>query len=241
MRHLLTTVALVTALAAGCGDDTGAAIDAAADDAAVDAAIDAPPGPCGAGLQLTGEYIDWDSTPAAFDGVEDAIWRVVAPPGGAMATTAPNGRIILCITRAATSEIDVQQAAYVRATFLADPAVFSPPGSSFTARGLKSAVADAQLAEFGETFDETRAHVLVYKIGAPIPLALGPATTPPQRSFVSGGNADITWTAGATGALTLFPNRPVGGGTATLTSTAMFTGPTTLPLTAGRFTITVIR
>ena len=253
MVRTLWTLAMVMALAAGCSDDESVPptpIDArivdAAIDAPVDAAIDAPLTGCAADglLTLTGEYIDWDSTIAAFDGVENARWTVVSPAGGRVANGAPNGRIILCIDPTATSQIDLIQTApgeYLPGRFVADPAVFAPAGATFSIRGLKTAMTAAQFTEFGVTYDASAAQVLVYKLGAPVPLALAPATTPAQRSFVSDGDDDVTWTEGTTGTLTLFPNRPVGGGTATLTSTSTFIGPTTLPLAAGRVTFVVVR
>jgi hypothetical protein len=232
-------------LSAACGDDEAIPPDAreidAAIDAAVDAAIDAPPGPCGADLLLTGEYIDWDSTVASFDGVENTVWTVVGEPART-ATGAPNGRVLLCIGGGATVQITMVQNQYVEGRFVADPDVFRPAGTTFSVRGLKTGTGAAQYAEFGvNTYDANAAQLMVFKIGAPIPLALSPATTPAQRSFVSDGDDDITWTEGDTGAMTLFPNRPVGAGTATLTSTSAFTGPTTLPLVAGTFTFAVIR
>jgi hypothetical protein len=158
-----------------------------------------------------------------------------------MATGAPNGRVILCIPAANISQIDVTQNQYLPARFVADPPVFRPPQTTFSLRALKLGAGPAQFGELGENFVQDAAHVLVYKIGTPIPLALSPATNPPQRSYVSDGDDDITWTLGNSGTLTLFPNRPVGTGTATLTTTTTFTGQATLPLAAGRFTITVIR
>ena len=234
---------LVAATSVSCGDDGVSSTDATVNDAHVidamiDAMIDAPAGPCGADVQLTGEYIDWDSTLAAFDGVENATWQVA---GGPMAMTAPNGRILLCLPAGATSQIDVTQPDYLPARVVADPAVFAPPGSLFSVRGLKVGTEVDQFREFGVTFDPAAAQVLVYKIGAAIPLALVPAVAPSEGTFVSDGSDDITWTAGSTGKLTLFPNRSVGAGTATLSSTSAFAGPTALPLAAGRFTIAIIR
>lgn len=239
VMHRAYLLAALTVTATACGDDGPAAIDARAIDAhAIDAMIDAPPGPCGAEVQLTGEYIDWDSTLAVFDGVENAVWQI---PGGRMATTAPNGRIILCIPAGAVSQIDVTQPDYLPARVVADPAVVGPAGGTFSVRGLKRAMAAAQFTEFGVTFDPAAAQVLIYKVGAAIPLVLLPAVAPSEGTFVSDGSDDITWAEGSTGKLTLFPNRPVGAGTATLSSTSAFIGPTALPLAAGRFTIAIIR
>lgn len=231
---------LATLLAAGCGDDGVTSIDAA-----IDAEIDAPPGPCGADVLLTGEYIDWSSTIASFDGVENTVWTVIDEPTRTT-TGAPNGRVILCIARNGTSQISMVQntpGEYIAARFVADPAVFAPSGSTFSVRGMKTTAASDRFREIDANlvYDAQAAQVLVYKIGAPIPLALSPVINPPQRSYVSDGDDDITWSLGSTGALTLFPNRPVGNGTATLTSSSQFTGPTTLPLAAGKLTFTVIR
>lgn len=226
---------LVLAALAGCGDDGSSGGDGGVIDA-----IDAPPGPCGADVQLTGEYIDWDSTLAAFDGVENSTWAVRDQPQRT-AMTAPNGRVILCIDAGAISQIDVTQNDYLPARFVADPAVFAPAGSTFSLRGLKTGTGAAQFGEFGQPFTAGTAHVLVYKIGAPIALGLTPAVNPPQRSYVSDGDNDITWAEGTTGTMTLFPNRPVGAGTATLASPTDFTGPTALPLLADTFTLVVIR
>ena len=227
---LWTTVALLGMTA--CGDDGATPIDAA---------IDAPPGPCGADVLLTGEYIDWDSTLAAFDGVEDTVWTVIGQPTRT-ANGAPNGRVILCIAPTGVVRISMVQNQYVEATFVADPAVFAPAGTTFSVRGLKTGAGAAQFGELGEAYNDQAAQVLVYQLAAtPIPLALSPVLNPAQHSYVTDGDDDITWTAGAAGRLTLFPNRPVGAGTATLTSTSTFVGPTTLPLAAGKLTVTVIR
>lgn len=239
MKSLAIILALV---AAGCGDDA-APLDATSIDAAADAPVDSPPGRCGADVFATGEYIDWDSTLSMFDGIEFATWTFVEPAGRPAVTGNPNGRIELCIPRGSISRLDVtrppdgQTPGYVQAHFIADPRVFELPGGLFSARGLKLGTEVAQFHEFSVDYDATKAHVMVFKIGAPIPLALSGG----QGSYVSDGDDDNTWSAGDTGTLTLFPNRAVGNGTATLTSTSAFTGPTTLPLVAGELTITVIR
>ncbi len=248
MTRTLWSAAVLLGLLVGCSDDEAVPIDAQVVDARTDAPVDAPvdaaidaAGPCGADLLMTGEYIDWDSTIAAFDGVENTVWTVIGEPTRT-ATGAPNGRVLLCIGRASTVQISMVMPQYMEARFVADPAVFTPANTTFSIRGVKEGMQAAQWLEFQATpYDPAAAQVMVYKIGAPIPLTLSPAVNPAQRSFVSDGDDDITWTEGATGTLTLFPNRPVGGGTATLGSTSTFIGPTALPLAAGRLTIAVIR
>lgn len=235
-RKAALVVISVTSLVAACSDDGDGDIDIdAAIDAPTDADIDVPDGPCGAGYQMTGEYIDWDSTVGAFDGVETSTWTLTTSPGTS-AMTAPNGRIIICLPRS-TVTLTVTQTAtpYVPAVFVADPAVLAVPGGIFSARGLKTADASARYntIQSGMTFDTAAAHVFVFKRGTPTALTLGAAT-----SYVSDGDNDTSWSAGATGTFTLFPNVPVGGGTATLGGT--FTGPTTIPLEAGKLIIVPI-
>lgn len=236
---LRVALAALSLAVVGCSDDATDTTDARVIDAAVDAPIDAPDGACGADYQMTGEYIDWDATNTLFDGVEEAVWTV-AGDTARTAMTAPNGRIILCLARDATVNIDVVQTLaapdgpYVDALFVADPAVLSPAGGIFSARGLQIADRDARYQEIAASgFDTAAGHVLVVKRGTPGPLTLGAAA-----SFVSDGVDDTSWTAGGTGTFTLFPNVPVGNGTATLGGT--FTGPTSIPLAAGKLTIVPI-
>ncbi|KAB2889319.1 MAG: hypothetical protein F9K40_19890 [Kofleriaceae bacterium] len=229
----ITVVATAGCTLSGCSDDTGGDVDAAID-APVDVAIDTADGPCGAGYQMTGEYIDWDATTAMFDGVEDATWTLTTAPNTS-AVTAPNGRIIICLPRE-TVTLTVEQTAtpYVSAIFVADPAVLAVPGGIFSARGLKSADASARYTTItGAAFDADAAHVFVYKRGTPTAVTLGA-----QASYVSDGDDDTTWEAGSSGTFVLFPNVPVANGTATLGGT--FTGPTTIPLEAGKLTIVPI-
>lgn len=232
MTRLALVVISITA-AAACSDDSAGDIDAPVD--AEPDAIDAPDGPCGADYQMTGEYVDWRSTNAAFDGVESSTWTVVGD-ATRTAMTAPNGRIIMCLSRAQTVAIAITQTAtpYVEARFMADPAVLSAPGGIFSARGLKQAMASAEYTAImnGMTYDTAAAHVFVYKRGAPTAVTLGA-----QASFVSDGVDDTTWVSGSTGTFILFPNVPATG-TATLSGT--FTGPKTIPVEANRLTIVPI-
>jgi hypothetical protein len=239
MDRLELVVIAVTVVAgcAACSDDTSGQIDAATD-ADVDA-IDAAAGPCGVDYQMTGEYVDWDSAAGSFDGVESAVWTVINDTART-ATTAPNGRIIICLARTSTVTLSVVQTVaapngpYVEARFVADPAVLSPAGGIFSSRGLKTALADSRYTTIaGAAISASAGHVLVVKRGTPTALTLGASP-----SFVSDGAEDTSWISGNTGAFTLFPNVPLGAGTATLGGT--FTGPTTIPLEAGLLTIVPI-
>lgn len=253
---------VVAVAAAGCGGEVDGKLD---DGSVVDRPIDSPDDPpidappidardptdapvdaagCGTDVLLTGYYLDWDSTLATPMGIGGSRWTVIGD-ASRQADSQPSGVVSLCIAPAGISQLTVTGPGYVPARFVADPAVFAPPNTRFIIRGLQSAGpndAAAQYAEFGETYNAGRAHVLVYNLGQPIPLALAPDLIPPQPSFISGGNFnDITWTAGTTGKLTLFPNRPTNLATANLVSPMGFTGPTEVPLVGGALTMVVIR
>jgi hypothetical protein len=237
IRFALVVISIT--LVAACSDDSGGDIDAAVDAESDLDATDAPPGPCGADYQMTGEYVDWDSTNMDFDGVENATWTVIGDTART-ATTAPNGRIIMCLSRASTVTIAVTQnetppdGPYIEARFVADPAVLSVPGGIFSSRGLQQATVDIEYDAImsGMTFDTAKGHVLVYKRGAPTAVTLGA-----QASFVSDGVDDDTWESGNSGTFILFPNVPVNP-SATLSGT--FTGPTTIPVEANHLTIVPI-
>jgi hypothetical protein len=209
----------------------------AATDAAVDA-IDGPSidaGPCGADFFLTGAYEDWDSTSAMFDGVEFATWTVRGEPARTF-TTNPNGRVELCIRSSGDSVIDATQTDYLPAIYVAHPAVFSPPGLFFfQTKGLKTARLTPFFQSLGLTPDPARGHVLVQQQGTPRTLTLSGGGT----AFAVDNSDDTSWTAGSTGGLVLFANATAGN--ATLSTTGTIVGATSLPVEAGKLTLTTIR
>lgn len=226
--------ALVLALVAtGCSDDTSPSIDAAPDAPPDGPDVDA--GPCGADFFLTGAYEDWDSTSASFDGIENAVWTVRGASTRTF-TTNPNGRVELCIASGAPSTIDVVTTDYTPAIYLADPAVFAPPGLFFfQVKGIHSAELGPFLQSLGVTLDPARGHALVQQQGTARALALTGGGT----GFAVDDSEDLTWSAGTTGGLVLFAN--VMPGTATLSTTGAIVGQTALPIEAGKLTITTIR
>lgn len=239
IRAAVLALLSCTAAVAACGGEVSVALDAATD-ATADAEVDAP-SPCGTDVAVDGVYVDWDSTTASYAGIGGAAWTVVSPAGGPTVTAEPDGRVHLCISRTSTTQIDVTHPGYMPARFVADGPAFNAPGVTFAVRGLRTGAGPTSFGVLGENFNTAAAQLEVYKVGAPIPLALQPATNPPQRSYVSDGPDDTTWAAGAAGTLTLFINRPIVGDSVTLTSTSSFVGPAALPIAAGRFTIAVIR
>jgi hypothetical protein len=221
---------------AACSDDA-AATDAAPSDASALDATDAPPGPCGTDRFLTGEYVSWDSTPATFAGIPFAQWTVRGEPSRT-ATTNPNGRLELCIGNAAISVIDIAKAEFLPAIFVADPDVYAPTGTYFSAKSFSTARARTFYESVGLTFDAQRGHVLVQKQGTAIPLTLSAG----GASFAVDDSDDTTWTAGNTGGLVLFANIDLTSATHTmLTSSTPFVGASDLPLEPGTLTITSIR
>jgi len=215
---------------AACGDDGGGP-DAAPIDAL---APDTLPG-CGADVLFTGEYVEWTSTETEFRGIFEALFTIDRTSRTDL--TAPNGRVILCLTPGPMVRITATKADHTPAVFLADPEVFTPAGSTFTSRGLTLSERDANYGALmtGLSFDATRAQVLVEKRGAAAGFELSGTTT----RFAFDGAA---WTSGNTGELVLFPNVPIGTGTATLSSPdGTFVGPTAIELKAGQLTVVPLR
>lgn len=237
MRFAPSVLASLALVFAACSDDGGTTIDAidAIDATPIDA-IDAPG--CGSDFFFTGEFVSWDSTTTTFMGVFEARWTVRGAPFRTILTN-PNGRVELCLDpQATTSTIDVSKPGLVPGIFVAQPAVFQPPGTFFfSSKGLTETRAATFYQSLGLTFDATKAHVLVQEQGTPMALSL----TGNGTAFAVDNGDDLTWTPGSTGGLVLFANVDVGGGTATLSRTGAFVGPTSLPLEAGKITMTTIR
>ncbi|MBP6840048.1 MAG: hypothetical protein KA190_22315 [Kofleriaceae bacterium] len=221
--------------AAGCSDDAPAEVDAAA--ATADAAVDATSvdaGRCGADVFFTGETIDWGSSTAMFRGVFDARWTLRGQPS-VTATTAPNGRIELCVP-AADGVLDLDAPAqYLDGLAVLDlDLINSTTPAFFSARSFMSpgVAANFYLDEVGGPFDVAKGHVLAY---AAVDVAAGLALDHPHAAEI--GTLDgTTWATGA-GRWTLFPNVDIGDGNAVLTGP----GPTfqvapAIPLEPGKLT-----
>jgi hypothetical protein len=235
--YLAMTIGLTS-----CGPSPGTA-DAAID-GAPDGAPDAVPDAagCGADLFFTGEYLDWSSTTTTFLGLGGTTWSV---RGDTSRTDVSNfnGRVELCISRTGNSVIDAVDTAnplvYLDGVFVVDPAVFLPSGSYFSAKNFTTTAAeDFYQQTFGAGFDAARGHLLVQKLGPPIPI-----TSSLGGTAVAVDNADdLTWTPGNSGGLVLFANIDLSSGTqTTLSSGTAFVGPTTIQLEPGKLTMTTIR
>ncbi len=138
-------IAVVMLLAfAACGDDdddSGTPIDAATPDAAaaIDAGTPDAGGLCGAEFLFTGDYVDWDSIEADFDGVEFAEFVEVGNDANT-AMTAPNGRIIMCIASGEDFDVLATQGEYLPMRF--GVSVAAEGIALFQARGARPARMD---------------------------------------------------------------------------------------------------
>ena len=110
----MTRALALALLLAACGDNLKGPVDGAP----ADSPIDAPPvdeGPCGTNRFIGAELLDWDSTDAAFMGVNGATFTQRG--GTATTTTPPNGRVEMCVatTTSYVFDIEIASAAYLDA------------------------------------------------------------------------------------------------------------------------------
>jgi hypothetical protein len=201
---------------AACGDDGNTTADAA------------PPDPCAPEMQVTGEYVDWDSTAANFHGIFGAQFALRGD-ATKMASTAPNGRFILCVP-AADGIIDITPMTgsnYIAGSLVVNKAVVQS-GAMLSLRSFTT----TRAADFG--FSATQAHVFVHVDGGSR-MASTAATASVQKNFDG-----TTWADGATGTDIYLGNVDPQGMTA-LTVPNTSKGAGSIPLTAGAFTyVTVI-
>ncbi len=218
--------------ACGCGDDAADA-DAGVDAGNPDASIpDA--GRCGGDVFFTAELVDWDSSPADFLGVFEARFSVLGMPA-VTATTAPNGRIELCVPDADPFRFDVDApATYVDGTAIveADAVVQERPISLRTFTADRAATF---YAERGLTYDPARAHILVFESMDRVELTIDRPHDEAQAASDDSPGV-FTWAAGNTGRYVLFPNVDLTEPIATLTGAQVDLA---VPLTAGELSMVV--
>lgn len=200
---------------AACGDDGNTMVDA-------------PPDPCMPEMQVTGEYVDWDSTEATFKGIFGAQFTLRGD-ATKTASTAPNGRFILCVP-AADGLIDITPMSgsdYVPGTLVVNKAVVQS-GAMLSLRSFKS----ARAADFG--YMATQAHVFVHVDGGSRTASTA-ATAGVKKHFDNG-----TWADGNTGTDIYLGNVDPQAMTA-LDVPNTSKGAGSIPLTAGSFTyVTVV-
>jgi hypothetical protein len=229
MRRLVGTVVTFAALVPACGNDEAFPVDGASADARVDAATaDAANTDCSGNNPYTGELIDFDSTEADFLGVFDAHFSVRGE-ADCTADTAPNGRFILSLPDSGgITDIDAPTG-YLDGIAVVKPQQFLNGGATFSYRDLTTTRATELYTLFSETFDPTKAHVVVNQTADHEGFTLL-AT----HGIVVGSADGSAWAEGDSATYILFTNVDVGTGMTTLTGTA--TGNSEIPLEAGKIT-----
>jgi hypothetical protein len=209
MRSLLALLLLCAA----CGGDDGPPIE----------------GECKPDLTVFGEFADLESLAGSFAGIGGAHWSV----GEEGATSAPNGRIELCLAPEARNVVSVvAPAPYLSGVYVADRDVFADGTVMFSQYGASAAQLGALYQTFGGlTYDATRAQLLVEVKGAPATPTLTGATAATTRYFT----ADRTWSATGPGSYVLFVNVAPGTGTIAVADESI-----EVPLTAGAWAMTTV-
>lgn len=200
------------------------ALAACSDDAPV--TPDAPPDPCAPEMQVTGEYVDWDSTDGNFKGVPGAKFTLRSDTTKS-ASTAPNGRFIMPCIAPADGVIDVVPMAgsgYVPGIVVVNKAVIQT-GAMLSYRAFTT----TRGADFG--FDATKGGVFVNISGTPRAVSVAGAGGP--HAFDGS-----TWSQGATGKQVYFPTVAPGTASVTMSGTAIGTG--SVEVTAGAITYVTI-
>ncbi|HUH01424.1 MAG TPA: hypothetical protein VML75_05475 [Kofleriaceae bacterium] len=243
MTRLVLLATLGLSLATACGNGGGSP-DAQQADARepADAAIDAAPDAfvrCPGGVLFTGEYLDWDSSDAVFQGIFEAT--ITDSSTNATAQTAPNGRWELCVPAATTVVATITHPDRVPVRYVAAPEVIA--AGMVSTRGLTiqqylDLHSDAGINVVGNTavvLIEVRSHPSLQPVeGATIEIG----GVDPEHRF----SVDAAWelqTGTATGAsgYMFFANVTLGAGinVATVTPPVGTTcvGPAQFPVAAG--------
>jgi hypothetical protein len=233
-RSLVCSLAIMCA----CGDNLKGPIDAAP----IDATPDSPPvddGPCGTNRFIGAELLDWDSTGAAFMGVNAATFTQRG--GTATTTTPPNGRVEMCVgtTTSYIFDVDVASATYLDAIAYFDLEAIvesAPADRHIRFRGITTARATSFYVERSLVYDPTKAHVLVYLAGDVSDISLDRAHGTPQLGTYNASTDSITWTSGAGSAkYVLFPNVDASSPTGVIEGD--LGGDHSVPLEAGKLTL----
>jgi hypothetical protein len=228
--RILALVLLVTACSACSDDGGGGGVDATP-------VIDIDNASCGDLLNFTGEVVDADSTAGTFCGVNGAMLA----GGNAMASTAPNGRFVMCIPAMGATNLTLTPPGTASgcsstpgtytlpAIAVANPATIRA-GAFWSGRMITM----QRMATLVPAFDAAKAHVMVHVEGQKRAVAIL-ATHAPALAF--NGTA---WAAGESGSDVVFPNVDVANGSTMLTVVggAIGTGP--IPLQAGKLTLVTV-
>jgi hypothetical protein len=193
---------------------------------------DAPPvmGPCVPDVAFYGELLDWGSIAGAFEGISGAAFSA----GGESATSAPNGRVELCLPPGERHEVAVAAPEpYLDGTYVADADLFADGITSFSVHGATPEQLTAQYTDFGLAFDASKAQLLVEIKGT----AGTPTLTGAAAASVRYLDAAKVWQTSGPGTYALFLNVEPGTGTVALAGSD---GGGSVPLAAGGWTMTTL-
>ncbi len=136
-----------------CGDSAPTVVDSGTVDSGT---IDAPLGACPNGeLEVQGDWLDWDSTDQSFLG----IFNATVKEGAIQATTAPNGRAVLCLAAGVDHRLEFTHPDYLPMTATLAATNLT---STYSVHGLTPTRADELFkAEFSAPRNITDAQVLI--------------------------------------------------------------------------------
>lgn len=207
-----------------CGDDGSGPVDAKTP------TVDIDNGSCGDAIRFTGEYVDWDKD-SSFCGINDALFQVQGD--GAMDSTAPNGRFDLCVPDQAVTLLDITHPTGT-SQCTTPPGTYNLPAIAVANRSviLAGGFWSGRAFTMGrQTFDPTKAQVLVHVEGTARALSITASHGPTQAISTT------TWGLGDTGHDVYFPDVDPSGGTTTLSvAGGGAIGAGALPLVAGTMT-----
>lgn len=235
-----------------CGDGNGDGVDAPSDDAdglSADGGIDGMPGPCPGQLAYQAEVLDWVTGQGIFEATATEVGNE-----GNTATSAPNGRVQLCLPLG-MSDVRIEADGYLPRTHR----VYDEPwqlraDANIPAPALLITPEDANELYLNLTtaaFDPNASHALVdvryYASGEPVVGAtVGLGTEDPSLAYARGEDGSFApGNVVSGGGVVLFANVPnegeVGIG---LSIEGGYVGQCdaagTMPLIAGEFTYTLI-
>jgi hypothetical protein len=215
----LALLLLAAPLAACGGDDEG-------DDGTP------PVGPCTPDVSYFGELFDLAAIGGGFQGIAGAVFTVDG--SDETATTAPNGRIELCVAPGSRPVVTVDAPGdYLDGRYTADADLYAD-NSAFLAYAATSAQLTTLYATFGGDLapDPTRGQLLVEVRGGSAAVSAAGVDVAAVRHFAGGD-----WTDNDAGTYALFVN--VEPGTAVV-STPGAAGGGPVPITAGGWSMTTV-
>jgi hypothetical protein len=242
----LVAALAAAALLAACGGDDEIVSDGDVppiDSGIPDAGIDAE-NLCPGAVTFEAFASNLETGAAEFD---VAVTEVGNPTNSE--TSAPNGRVVLCLPAEADVELSAEKTDYLtRVDAVRGPVAgqFSPDSQPYPLLVISQAAAEALYTDLGATFADGDGQVVISVLempdatpltGATVDIDKTPGDGPYARDDAGGFAAGDAIDSGG---LVLFANVPLAGGDVGITVTppdgftGTCTGPTTLSLTAGQ-------